>query len=338
MTRRPLLDALRALALYLLAPAAFALCVWLAQGPDGRAASAADWIYAACLSGALALGAFCVDAVLRRARAREAGERARALADDETRRLRDAWREERRDRSDARAYWVHEFKTPLTALRLALAAGAGDGDAAFRSTVEAELGRLERALELSLFESRAESFDRDYVIAQADVRRACSSAAASLAGAFNAAGVAFFMDDFSLTASSDPRWLEFVLKQLLLNAIKHSPPGGRVRIGALVDRDPAAPGGVAPGIYVDDEGSGIPAEDLSRVFDRGFTGSDRRAAAGVARVPGATGMGLYLARTLCERLGHGLRAENRAAGGCRFVVTFPPSTGHYDPAVKLTKP
>ena len=74
-------------------------------------------------------------------------------------------------------------------------------------------------------------------------------------------------------------------------------------------------------VRIEDNGCGISAADLPRVFEKGFTGSDRSKTA-------STGMGLYLAKTLCDRLGLGLTVQSREGEFTRVTVVFPKGTVH----------
>jgi signal transduction histidine kinase len=306
----------------LAAVAVFGLSVYL-SGSGGGGLGPGDWLYALSLA-LICIAAGSLAAAFRRSRqirlAREEAERGAEAA----RRLeREAFRLERQNLSDSHMAWVHELKTPLTAMRLVLdSPRARQGSEALARDIRAEAARLESLLELSLYESRAESFDRDYVICEVNVRKAATEAAAQLAGGFNAAGVGLAMAEFELVALSDAKWLSFVVRQVLLNALKHSPEGSKVRIGARKGRR-------GDELCIEDSGPGIPPEDLERVFDRGFTGSGgARLAGGRKALPEPTGMGLYLCGKLCAKLGHGIWAENVPDSGCRFVISFPPDSGH----------
>jgi signal transduction histidine kinase len=119
----------------------------------------------------------------------------------------------------------------------------------------------------------------------------------------------------SATAAADPQRLEQILSNLVGNAIRHTPEGGRVMM--KID---SAPGGRVR-IDVTDTGSGIPPEALAHVFER-FYRADR----GRSRIEGGTGLGLAIARKLAEAQGGSLSAENLPEGGARFrLVLAPPA-------------
>jgi signal transduction histidine kinase len=348
----------------------FALAMRLSAGPDGAPPLAADWLYAAGLADLCLLGGCTLDFLLRRrffrvlsaaadrlrdtrgpgagidlraqdpeapppgawgtpaivARALSAIERARRAE-------REAWRRERQSLVDSPAAWIHELKTPLSALRIILESRdrAETDQEALVGAIEEEVGRLESLLEAALYESRAESFDRDYLISEVDVRRLVSLSAAALSRAFMAAGVSFAMEEFSLRTPSDPKWLSFVLRQILLNAVKYTPRGGCVRVSVRSGPD-------SEELVIRDSGPGIAPRDLPRLFERGFTGEGGHGDPGSGGAASrSTGLGLYLSKRLCGKLGHGLSAESVPGAGSAFVIAFHPHTAYLDPAGRLSE-
>ena len=104
---------------------------------------------------------------------------------------------------------------------------------------------------------------------------------------------------------ADAKWVDFIIGQVLENSAKYGAKTVRFE-GAVKDA------GTKDGcieLLISDDGDGIPAADVPRVFDRGFTGSQGRAH------HKATGMGLYLAAVACERMGLGLRVSSEEGGG-----------------------
>jgi two-component system sensor histidine kinase BaeS len=124
-------------------------------------------------------------------------------------------------------------------------------------------------------------------------------------------------------ADADPQRLEQILGNLIGNALRHTPDGGEIRLGASAE-------GGALRITVEDSGPGIPAESLERVFERFY-----RLDAGRSRAEGGSGLGLAIARKLAEAHGGTLTAQNREAGGARFILTLPVRTS---PAASPAKP
>lgn len=205
--------------------------------------------------------------------------------------------------------WVHQLKTPVTVLGLTASEARNDPGA--WESVEEEVAALSHGLELMLTSARLERFDLDLATAAVDLTEVARQAVNDLKGSWLRSGVypGLVAPEVPVIVETDPKWLAFVLRQLMGNAIKYSGAGTRVRVVVV-----AADGAVR--LSVEDEGIGIPAEDLPRVFDRYFTGANGRARSA------STGMGLYLAARVCERLGHHLAVESERGVGTTFTLTF----------------
>jgi two-component system, OmpR family, sensor histidine kinase BaeS len=119
---------------------------------------------------------------------------------------------------------------------------------------------------------------------------------------------------------ADARRLRQVLDNLLSNALRHTPPGGTVRVGATL-----APSGVA--IHISDTGEGIPADEVPFVFDR-FYRVDRSR----ARASGGSGLGLAIVKRLTESHGGCVMVESTPGAGSRFTLAWPVIQTGADPA------
>lgn len=202
--------------------------------------------------------------------------------------------------------WVHQMKTPVNVLQLA-AERRDDGS---WDDVSEEAARLAGGLDLMLATARLERFELDYAPADTDLMTSVKGVFNELRGAFIRGGVyPKLSGEAGVTAVTDPKWLQVVLRQLLTNAVKYSPQGSRVEVS--VERQ-----GSGARITVRDEGPGVPAEDVPRVFERYFTGTNGR------RYGASTGMGLYLAAEVCRRLGHELSLESDGQVGTAVAITL----------------
>jgi len=216
--------------------------------------------------------------------------------------------------------WVHQMKTPLSVIDLLVQQSAIDGSEAGspdrdrdRSILE-ETDRLRRGLDMMLHTARLDKFEVDLHIRKValhalardvlnDYKRLCIHHSV------------FPRIEGEAEAETDPKWLSFVLHQLVTNAIKYSKPvPGSKKLLLRIASDSAD----GCTLSVQDEGIGIPAHDLPRVFDPFFTGENGR------RTEESTGMGLYLAKRVCAGLGHGLHvhAEPSPQGGTTVTISF----------------
>lgn len=239
----------------------------------------------------------------------------------------------RRQVSDYREYvetWVHEAKSPLAAAHLMLdnVADAAPASAAGEELLEKtaalgeELSRVEGYIEQALFFARSETLDRDYLIRAHSLKDLVSTAIKANAHALIAAHVAPFRKNLDFTVFTDEKWMAFILGQLIQNSVKYAAGEGAELsfTGKLVDEGQASE---RIELTVRDNGAGVSEADLPRVFDRGFTGENGRTG------KRSTGIGLYLVRRLCDKMGLGVRADS--VPGEFFAVTIGFSTNkmHY---------
>ena len=206
--------------------------------------------------------------------------------------------------------WIHEIKTPIAAMRLMLAAGP---------TVESgklarELERVESQVDQALYYARSTSLTQDYAIREVNVADACREACKRNVRFLVERGCtpAFDIPE-GLTVLADEPWLVFMLGQLAANAAKYD---ATTLTFAAWEEEAGTPRGRTV-LEVRDNGCGIPAKDVPRVFERGFTGD-------VGRAHGsATGMGLYLVASLCAAMGLHVGLASEEDAGTRVLLTFP---------------
>ena len=119
----------------------------------------------------------------------------------------------------------------------------------------------------------------------------------------------------------DPKWMDFILGQLIDNAVKYRAlpelDGRQAQLSFAARIEDAGTAHERAVLAVRDNGCGISEADLPRIFERGFTGENGRSHAK------ATGMGLYLARTLCQKMGLSISARSKEGEGTTFEIVFP---------------
>ena len=216
----------------------------------------------------------------------------------------------RRDMGEYREYietWIHEVKTPIAAARLSLENHPGP----LADSVENSLFQIEGYVEQALFYARSGAVDRDYAVRALPLSQAVSAALRRYARPLIEAGFRVDLEELDAVVCSDGKWVEFILGQLISNSLKYRSAAPRLTFSQAVKRD-----GVV--LSLRDNGPGIPPEDLPRVFDKGFTGANGRHLS-----TRSTGLGLYLCRKLCARLGLGLSLSCPPGGGTLASLTFP---------------
>ncbi len=213
-----------------------------------------------------------------------------------------------RERKAYREYieqWIHEVKTPITAIKLLCENNRSDGSRALL----AELEQINRSTEQALYYARSGYTERDYIIREIHLDDVVHSAIADNQYLLRQSNFSVTVEGMERSVCTDDKWVRFLLNQLISNAVKY-----RTRHPTLRFFTTEQPKQVR--LSVQDNGMGIPPGDLPRIFDKGFTGQNGRA------VPGSTGIGLYLCKRLCDKLGIGLTAHSDDTG-TRMTLTFP---------------
>ena len=202
--------------------------------------------------------------------------------------------------------WVHEIKAPLTAARLICRELDGDT----RRKLTAELSQIEAHVERALFYARAENPEQDCLIRQIELAKIAAQAIENHRSLLIQNGIRVEMKHMNCAVYTDEKWAVFILGQLLQNAARYREPEPVITLSAK-------PLGRQTQLIVHDNGIGIPAHELPRVFERSFTGSNGRIRGG------STGIGLYLCRKLAVFLELELRMDSQEGAGTTVTLTFP---------------
>lgn len=211
--------------------------------------------------------------------------------------------------------WVHEIKTPITAAGLI----CQNAEPALRRKLAGELAQIEAHAERALYYARAESPEKDLLVRRTSLEELVDRAVGRHRVLLSQCGVRVETEGLDGTVYTDEKWASFLLGQLLQNAARYRRESPVIRIDAR-ER------GRRVWLRVRDNGQGIPAHELPRVFDRGFTGSNGRGRAG-----GSTGMGLYLCRRLAACLEMEVRIASEEGRGTEVTLVFPaPVEDSYD--------
>ena len=211
------------------------------------------------------------------------------------------------ERQDELLAWVHEMKSPLTAMQLLLEKVE---KSEVKERIENEWLRLYLLLDQQLHATRLMTIELDNRIEKVHVKDVLIQEIKALRTWCFEKKIAFDLEVDDLTVHSDTKWLGFIIRQILSNAVKYSDIGGVVRITAHMTNEQAV-------LIIQDEGIGIKSEDLPRVFRKSYTGTIGR------ETSAATGMGLYLAKQAAESLHILLAIESTEGIGTTVKITFP---------------
>lgn len=228
-----------------------------------------------------------------------------SASEQERRRTLSEYDEKKQDMADYYTMWTHQIKTPIAALRLLLQKE--------KQPLE-ELFKIEQYAEMALHYARLDSLSSDLLFQKQDIYRIIKQAVKKYSILFIGSSLSFTMEEFTIQAVTDEKWLAFVIEQVLSNALKYT-PHGKIRIYGL-DRQGRETEGVASFVVIEDSGIGIRQEDLPRIFERGFTGHNGRLD------KKSTGIGLYLCKQIMDRLSHTIQVESQVGEGSRVILGF----------------
>lgn len=222
---------------------------------------------------------------------------------------------------DYYSMWVHQIKTPISAMKLLLEVEreelgqliCDDEQSQYllsdnMDSFEDELFRIEEYVSMALQYQRVSSTENDFVLEKVSVDGVIRDTIKKYAKIMIRRHIGINYSGTGQEVYTDGKWLAFMLEQILSNAIKYTPQGF-VTIEIAEEKDRFF-------ITIKDTGIGIKAEDLPRVFEKGYTGYNGHAD------KKATGIGLYLCRQMADKLGHTIRMESEIGKGTKVWIGF----------------
>ncbi len=224
----------------------------------------------------------------------------------EQNRRREDYYSQQMDHNDL-ASWVHEMKTPLTAMKITIDAHPSNELA---QRLHSNWLKLHLLLDRQLYISRLDTLDADLLPQKLEINALIREEIRELSTWCMEKNIAIDLIGDTRSTYTDKKWCGFVIRQLLTNAIKYSPIDGNIFINiGLYENELAM-------VKIRDEGPGIQAHDLPRIFDKGFTGEQGRIQ------HSATGMGLYLAKEVCKKLHIRLEVDSTPSEGTSIMMIF----------------
>lgn len=203
------------------------------------------------------------------------------------------YREKINDFKEYVELWIHEVKIPLSALILYTHNKKID------KALVKEINRVDNYLEQILYYIRVENTEADYIIKEVDLNKVIRDVMLKNKDILLERKIEITSDVRDSKVLTDYKWLEFMINQIISNSMKYmrNIENKKIEIRAYKKDNCVV-------LEILDNGMGIPKSDLSRVFNKTFTGQNGR------KVPGSTGMGLYIVSNLCKKLGHKLEIES----------------------------
>ena len=205
--------------------------------------------------------------------------------------------------------WIHEVKIPIAASKMIIENNKNE----VTKSIDEELDKVENYTEQALFYARSNAVEKDYIINKTNLKEIVN-------GAILKNKTTLLNEKVSIELSNlkdeevytDSKWAVFIINQIIQNAIKYSKnENKKIEISSQEKNDKVI-------LYIKDNGIGIKKGEITRVFERGFTGEN-------GRIIGqkSTGIGLYLCKKLCDRLGLGIELNSEKDKGTEVRIIFP---------------
>ena len=212
--------------------------------------------------------------------------------------------------NDYREYielWVHEIKTPIATCKLLIE----NNESPLTESIGEEVCKLENYIDQALFYTRSNTIEKDYIIKEMSLSSCLNKVLNNNADALIKKRVKISLGDLEKIVYSDSKWIEFILGQIISNSIKYmNKEHKELKIYCSENSKYVI-------LNIEDNGVGISEKDISRVFHKGFTGENGR------KFGKSTGIGLYLCKKLCKKLGLDINLVSEEGEFTRVSIIFP---------------
>lgn len=203
--------------------------------------------------------------------------------------------------------WIHEVKLPIATSRMIIENNRND----VTKRIEEEIAEIEAYTEQALYYARSSHVNKDYYVTECDLKDIVNEAVKKNKQSLIRQRMRIVIEDIDHKVYSDPKWCQFILGQIIDNSIKYrKEKDSEICFEAEERKDRVI-------LYIRDNGIGIKKGEAGRVFDKGFTGTNGR------KGKKSTGIGLYLCKKLCDKLGIGIEMESEENVGCTVKLIFP---------------
>lgn len=227
-----------------------------------------------------------------------------------TKSMKDEVADLKRNINDYKEYietWVHEIKTPIASARLILENDEGY----INKSVLEEIEKVEGFIEQVLFYARSSTVERDYIIKKIPLKNSINSVIRKNANILIEKRVKIQLEDIEKKVYCDSKWIEFILQQIISNSVKYMDKDEKYIKIRCLEKDKNII------LKILDNGIGISEKSIEKVFEKGYTGENGR------KYSNSTGMGLYLCKKLCLKLGLGISIESKLGVGTEVTIVFP---------------
>lgn len=227
-----------------------------------------------------------------------------------TKSMKDDISESIRNSNDYKEYielWVHEIKTPIATCKLLIE----NNDNEVTESIGEEVTKVEDYIEQVLFYARSNAVEKDYLIKEINLKKSINAVIRKNANTLIEKRVKVDIRNIDKIVSCDSKWIEFILGQIVSNSIKYMDKKESVLkiYSENIGNDVI--------LKICDNGIGMDERSVIKAFEKGYTGENGR------RFGKSTGMGLYLCKKLCEKLGLGINIKSNENEGTEVTILFP---------------
>lgn len=183
---------------------------------------------------------------------------------------------------------------------------------AITKSIDEELDKVENYIEQALFYARSNTVEKDYYIRKVFLKEIVTESIKKNKSSLIQEKISIDIHDLDIEVNTDNKWIVFILNQIIQNSIKYRKKENSViEIYANQGKENVI-------LYIKDNGIGIKQGEITRVFEKGFTGTNGRLSN-----KKSTGIGLYLCKKLCNKLGIGIELNSVQNEGTEVKLVFP---------------
>lgn len=207
--------------------------------------------------------------------------------------------------------WIHEIKIPIATSKMVIE----NNKNAITKSIDEELDKVENYIEQALFYARSNTVEKDYYIRKVVLKEIVNESIKKNKSSLIQEKISIDIHDLDIEVNTDNKWIVFILNQIIQNSIKYRrKENSAIEIYANQGKENVI-------LYIKDNGIGIKQGEITRVFEKGFTGTNGRLSN-----KKSTGIGLYLCKKLCNKLGIGIELNSVQNEGTEIRLVFPQSS------------
>lgn len=203
--------------------------------------------------------------------------------------------------------WIHEIKIPISTSKMIVENNKNKTT----KSIDEELDKLENYVEQVLFYARSNNTEKDYFIKSTNLQDIVNESIKKNKVSLIQEKFTLDLHDLDRTVKTDGKWAQFILNQIIQNSIKYKKNEPHLEIYSKKGIEQTT-------LYIKDNGIGIKENEISRVFEKGFTGTNGRISD-----KKSTGIGLYLCKKLCDKLRIGIEIKSKKSEGTEIKLIFP---------------